>query len=75
MIIYGGFLKGKAVLFAVMGVVFIVIGLMSPSIIRGTFIIIGVADLIAAGFSYWMGKKTEPQQQDPTMGGGSNWVG
>jgi membrane-bound ClpP family serine protease len=75
MIVYGGFLKGRAVLFAVMGVVFIVIGLLSPSFIRTTFIIIGVADLVAAGFSYWMGKKTEPQ--DPSMGGGQpgNWVG
>jgi hypothetical protein len=75
MIYYGGFLKGKAALFAIMGVVFIVIGLLSPSFIRTTFIIIGIADLVAAGFSFWLGKKTEPQ--DPTMGGpqGGTWVG
>jgi hypothetical protein len=68
MIYYGGFLKGKAALFAIMGVVFIVIGLMSPSIVRMTFIIIGVADLVAAAFSYYLGKKTEPQQMGMGMG-------
>jgi len=74
MIIMGGFLKGKAVLFAVMGVAFIVAGFFMPSFVRSTFIIIGVADLVAAGFSLWMAKATEPKQ-DPSMPGGGNWVG
>jgi membrane-bound ClpP family serine protease len=74
MIVMGGWLKGKAVLFAVMGVVFIVAGLMMPSFVRSTFIIIGVADLAAAAFSFWMAKSTEPKQ-DPNAGSGTTWVG
>ncbi len=74
MIIMGGFLKGKAVLFAVMGVVFIVAGLMMGSFVRSTFIIIGVCDLVAAAFSFWMAKSTEAKQ-DPNVPGGNTWVG
>jgi hypothetical protein len=74
MIVYGGFLKGKAVLFAVMGAVFIVLGLVMGGFLQSTFIIIGVADLVAAGFSYWMGKQTEPKDpMGPQQGG--TWVG
>ena len=74
MIFMGGWMKGRALLFAVMGVVFIVIGLMSPSIVRSTFLIIGVADLVVAAFSFWLGRRTEPQ--DPAApGGGGNWIG
>jgi hypothetical protein len=73
MIVYGGFLKGKAVLFAVMGIVFIVMGIVIGGFVQTTFIIIGIADLVAAGLSYWMGKQTEPK--DPGMGQGGTWVG
>ncbi|HYF46616.1 MAG TPA: hypothetical protein VD926_10440 [Acidimicrobiales bacterium] len=75
MIIMGGWLKGKAVLFAVMGVVFIVAGFFMPSFVRSTFIIIGVCDLIAAGFSFWMAKATEPKQEAGVPGQGGTWVG
>jgi hypothetical protein len=87
MIIMGGFMKGKAVFFAVLGIIFIVAGIVMGGFVRSTFIIIGVADLAAAGFSYWMAKSTENQQQQ-MMGGmpqqgqvpgqgpgsGGNWV-
>jgi hypothetical protein len=73
MIIMGGFLKGKAVMFAVMGVVFIVAGFAIGGFIRSTFIIIGVADLVAAAFSFWMAKSTEPK--DTGVPGSGNWVG
>lgn len=68
MIYYGGFLKGKAAIFAIMGVVFIVLGFVMGGFVQTTFIIIGIAELVAAAFSFWLGKKTEPQ--NPGMGGG-----
>jgi hypothetical protein len=74
MIIMGGFLKGKAVLFAVMGIVFIVAAFMMPSFVRTTFLIIGVCDLLAAGFSFWMAKATEPKQEPGVPGQGGTWV-
>ena len=74
MIVYGGFLKGKAVLFAVMGIVFIVLGFVMGGFVQSTFIIIGIADLVAAAFSYWMGKQTEPKDPGMPQQGGT-WVG
>jgi hypothetical protein len=73
MIIMNGWGKGRALIWGVMGIVFIVIGLMSPSIVRMTFIIIGVADLAVAGLGYWFARKADANAQQ--MGGGGTWVG
>jgi type IV secretory pathway VirB2 component (pilin) len=72
-IIMGGFMKGKAAIFAVMGVVFIVLSFTMSSFTRSTFLIIGISWLVVAAFSFWMARSAEgPKDQDQT---GSGWVG
>jgi hypothetical protein len=74
MIIMGGFLKGKALIFGIMGVVFIVLSFTMSSFTQSTFLIIGISWLVAAGFSFWLAKANEPKQ-DPNQPGSGNWVG
>ncbi len=75
MIVMGGFLKGKAVMFGILGIVFIVLSFTMSSFTQTTFLIIGISWLVAAGFSFWMAKSTEAPKQDPNAPGGSNWIG
>jgi hypothetical protein len=77
MIIMGGFLKGKAVMFGVMGIVFIVLSFTMSSFTQTTFLIIGISWLVAAAFSFWMAKATEPKDPQPPVGGPGtgNWIG
>ena len=49
MIIMGGFLKGKAVVFGILGVVFVALSFTMSSLVRPTFLIIGVSWLAAQG--------------------------
>jgi hypothetical protein len=72
MIVMGGWMKGKALIFGVMGLVFIVLAFTMSSFMRTTFLIIGIADLAAAGFSYWMAKSADAS--DPGQPG-QTWVG
>lgn len=75
MIVMGGFLKGKAAVFGIMGVVFIVLAFTMGSFTRNIFLIIGIADLVAAGLSLWMaraGDTANQQQQEP--GDPGHWV-
>jgi type IV secretory pathway TraG/TraD family ATPase VirD4 len=70
MIIMGGYLKGKAVFFGVMGIVFLVLAFTMSSITRTTFLIIGISWLVAAGFSFWMAKAQDNQNQNQQQPGG-----
>jgi hypothetical protein len=68
-------MKGKAVIFAVMGVVFIVLSFTMSSFTQTTFLIIGIAWLVSAAFSFWMAKAAEGPKQDPNQPPGSGWIG
>jgi uncharacterized membrane protein YuzA (DUF378 family) len=75
MIIMGGFMKGKAAIFAVMGIVFIVLAFTMSSFTRSIFLVIGISWLISALFSFWMAKAAEGPRQDPGAPGSTDWVG
>jgi hypothetical protein len=62
MIYMGGWMKGKAAIFAIMGVVFIVLAFTMPSYVKATFLIIGIADLAAAAFAWWMSRASDDQR-------------
>jgi hypothetical protein len=76
MIYMGGFLKGKAVFFGIMGIVFIVLAFTMSSITKTTFLIIGISWLVAGGFSFWMARASEgPKDQQPgAPGGPGGWA-
>jgi hypothetical protein len=75
MIYMGGFMKGKALIFGIMGIVFIVLSFTMSSFTQSTFLIIGVCWIVAAAFSFWMAKATEPKQDPNQPGQPGNWVG
>jgi hypothetical protein len=73
MIIMGGNAKLRAGIFALTGVLFLVLAFTMGSFTRTLFLIIGIADLAIAGFTYWAGHKAESQASGPDQPG--NWVG
>ncbi len=73
MIIMGGNSKLRAGIFALMGVLFLVLAFTLGSFTRTLFLILGIVDLAIAGFTYWMAHKAEQQAADPNQPG--NWVG
>jgi hypothetical protein len=75
MIIMGGFQKGKALIFGIMGIVFLVLAFTAGSFTKTLFLIMGVSWLAAAGFSFWMAKAAEPKQDPSQPGTPGNWVG
>jgi hypothetical protein len=76
MIYLGGFMKGKALIFGILGLVFVVLAFTMSSFTQTTFLIIGIAWIAAAAMSWWMARATEPKQQDPNQPPGpGNWVG
>ena len=72
MIIMGGSSKLRAAIFALTGILFLVLAFTLGSFTRTIFLIIGLADLALAGFTYWAAHKAE-QATDPNQPG--NWVG
>jgi hypothetical protein len=76
MIYMGGFMKGKSVIFGIMGIVFIVLSFTMSSFTQTTFLIIGICWLVAAAMGFWMAKAAEGPKQDLNQPPGTGtWVG
>ena len=75
MIYMGGFMKGKALIFGIAGLVFIGLSFTMSSLVGPTFLIMGVCWIVAAAFSFWMAKAVEPKQDPNQASQPGNWVG
>lgn len=72
MYIMGGNAKLRAGIFAATGILFIVLAFVLSDFTRTIFLIIGIADLAVAAFTFWMARSAEQKGQ---TGGGQGWVG
>ena len=73
MITMGANSKLRAGIFALTGVLFLVLAFTLGSFTRTLFLILGVVDLVIAGVTYWAARKAEQQAAGPNQPG--NWVG
>ena len=62
MIYMGGFMKGKALIFGIAGLVFIGLSFTMSSLVGPTFLIMGVCWIVAAAFSFWMARRSSPSR-------------
>jgi len=73
MIIMGGNSKLRAGIFALTGVLFLVLAFTMGSFTRTLFLILAVVDFVIAGVTYWAAHKAEQAAANPNQPG--NWVG
>ncbi len=73
MIIMGGNSKLRAGIFALTGVLFLVLAFTMGSFTQTLFLILAVVDFVIAGVTYWSAHKAEQAAANPNQPG--NWVG
>jgi hypothetical protein len=70
----GGFMKGKALLFGIAGLLFTGLSFTMSSLVGPTFLVMGLCWIVAAAFSFWMAKAVEPEQDPSQSNQPGNWV-